>query len=93
MVVKPTLPDGYTLPETVGEWGHAPESNKNGHAWYGPEGECAVAVLELGVVERLLFCRRLRTVLPRCVSIPWIYLSLSSIEYYEPARGDIGLRR
>lgn len=44
MVVKPTLPDGYGLPETVGEWTHDPESNKNGHAWYGPDGQCAVAV-------------------------------------------------
>jgi hypothetical protein len=44
MPAKPPLPDGFDLPETVNDWMHDPESNKNGHVWYGPGGEQSVAV-------------------------------------------------
>lgn len=44
MTAKPTLPYGYELPPAVNGWTHAPESNKNGHIWTGPEGAAAVGV-------------------------------------------------
>jgi len=44
VVAKPPLPDGYELPAAINGWHHAPESNKNGHAWYAADEETAVAV-------------------------------------------------
>lgn len=44
MATKPPLPDGCDLPPEVNGWVHDPESNKNGHTWYGPDRESAVAV-------------------------------------------------
>lgn len=45
MVNKPPLPEDVGLPETIGDWTHDPESNKNGHTWYSQSGDTAVAVL------------------------------------------------
>jgi len=44
MPAKPQLPDGFALPETVNEWEHDPESNKNGHAYYPPDRTQSVTV-------------------------------------------------
>jgi hypothetical protein len=41
---RPELPDHFEIPQTVGQWTYDPESNKNGHVWYGPDRETAVGV-------------------------------------------------
>lgn len=44
MAVKPPIPDGFVIPETVNGWEHDPDSNKNGHTWYSPNGAQSVVV-------------------------------------------------
>lgn len=44
MVRKPPLPDDESLPEAVGAWTHAPESNRNGHVWTNEDEQVSVGV-------------------------------------------------
>jgi len=44
MVHKPPLAANVVLPKSIGEWTLDPESAKNGHTWYGPNGETSVGV-------------------------------------------------
>lgn len=44
MVTKPPLPDDYDLPEQVGRWVHAPDSNRNAHVWSAPDVPVSLGV-------------------------------------------------
>lgn len=41
---RPSLPDGFDVPQEVNGWLYDPETNKNGHAWYADDRQTSVAV-------------------------------------------------
>lgn len=59
MPLRPRLPDGYDLPETVGEWVYSSETGKNAHVWVSDDETASVGVFcSLGNVYTKVFDER-----------------------------------